>query len=150
TVLDGERAGERLAIVEDQVVGSLGGPELLDRNVEREARGLLEEGKTQIRRFGSDGATLGDDWRVHVRAYASPPKMVIVGAIDFSAAIAPIAAQIGYQVTICDARPRFAGSTRFSSVAQVRTGWPQDVLGEFALGPRDVVLVFTHDPKFDE
>jgi xanthine dehydrogenase accessory factor len=150
TVLDGEHAGERLAIIGDQVVGSLGGPKLLDDNVTREARGLLEEGKTVLRRFGSDGAMLGDERRVHVRAYAPPPKMVIVGAIDFSAAIAPVAAQIGYQVTICDARERFARSSRFTSVAAVRTGWPQDVLRDIPLGPRDVVLVFTHDPKFDE
>ena len=46
TALDGDAAGARLAIIGDQVVGSLGGPELLDHNVAREARGLLEEGKT--------------------------------------------------------------------------------------------------------
>ena len=76
--------------------------------------------------------------------------MMIVGAIDFSAAIAPIASQIGYAVTICDARDRFARSSRFSSVAEVRIGWPQDVIRDVSLRPRDVVLVFTHDPKFDE
>ena len=54
--------------------------------------------------------------------------MYIIGAIDFSAALAPFAAQIGYQVTICDARDRFARSSRFSSVATVKIGWPQDVM----------------------
>ena len=39
TLLDGERAGAKMAILEDQVVGGLGGPELLDRSVERDARG---------------------------------------------------------------------------------------------------------------
>jgi xanthine dehydrogenase accessory factor len=75
---------------------------------------------------------------------------MIVGAIDFSAAIAPFASQIGFEVTICDARDRFVRSSRFSSVARVRIGWPQEIIGEVSLGPRDVVLVFTHDPKFDE
>jgi len=150
TLLDGETAGARLAVIDDQITGSLGGPDLLDRNVAREARGLLEEGKTTVRRFGADGATLGDQLRVHIRAYAPPPKMFIIGAIDFSAALAPIASQIGYEVTICDARDRFARSTRFSSVAQVKVGWPQEILRDVDLGPRDVVLVFTHDPKFDE
>ena len=87
---------------------------------------------------------------MHVRSYAPPPQMFIVGAIDFSAALAPFAAQIGYEVTICDARDRFARSARFSSAAKVRIGWPQEVLRGVALGPRDAVLVFTHDPKFDE
>lgn len=150
TALDGDGAGARLAIIDDQVLGSLQGPALLDRNAAREARGLLEEGKTTVRHFGADGATLGDERPVHIRAYAPPPKMMIVGAIDFSAAIAPFASQIGFDVTICDARDRFARSSRFSSVAKVRVGWPQEVIGEVPLGPRDVVLIFTHDPKFDE
>ncbi len=150
TALDGDAAGARLAIIDDQVVGSLGASMLLDHNVAREARGLLEEGKTALRRFGQDGATLGDECPVQIRAYAASPKMVIVGAIDFSAAIAPVASQLGFEVTICDARDRFARSSRFSSAAHVRIGWPQEVLREMTLGPRDVVLVFTHDPKFDE
>jgi xanthine dehydrogenase accessory factor len=150
TRLDGDTDGPRLAIIDDQVIGSLDGGELLDRNVAREARGLLAEGKTTVRRFGADGATLGDELPVHIRAYAPPPQMFIFGAIDFSAAIAPFAAQIGYEVTICDARDRFARSSRFSSVAKVTVGWPQDVMRDVDLGSRDVVLIFTHDPKFDE
>jgi xanthine dehydrogenase accessory factor len=150
TLLDGEAAGGRLAIVDDAVVGALGDAALLDRNVARETAGLLEEGKTTIRRFGADGATLGDDLRVHIRAYAPPPRMVVFGAIDFSAALAPFAARIGYEVTICDARDRFARSGRFSTDAQVRIGWPREVMQGVQLGPRDAVLIFTHDPKFDE
>ena len=150
TLIDGPSAGARLAVIGNELLGSLGDTDLLDRNVAREAQGLLEEGKTTLRRFGADGATLGDDLRVHIRAYAPPPQMVIIGAIDFSAALAPFASQIGYQVTICDARDRFARSSRFSSVATVKIGWPQDVMNDMELGPRDAVLVFTHDSKFDE
>ena len=150
TLLDGPAAGRRLAVIDDDILGSLGDSDLLDRNVGREAQGLLEEGKTTLRRFGADGATLGDDLRVHIRSYAPPPQMFIFGAIDFSAALAPFASQIGYQVTICDARSRFARASRFSSAARVSVAWPQEVLRDVALGPRDAVLVFTHDAKFDE
>jgi xanthine dehydrogenase accessory factor len=150
TLIDGDSAGSRLAVIENTLIGSLHATDLLDRNVAREAQGLLEEGKTTLRRFGSDGATLGDDVRVHIRSYALPPQMWIIGAIDFSAALAPFAAQIGYEVTICDARDRFARSRRFSSAASVKIGWPQEVMADVELGLRDAVLVFTHDPKFDE
>jgi xanthine dehydrogenase accessory factor len=150
TLLDGPGAGRRLAVIDDEIVGSLGGGDLLDRNVGREAQGLLEEGKTTVRRFGADGATLGDDLGVHIRSYAPPPQMFVFGAIDFSAALAPFASQIGYQVTICDARSRFASASRFSESATVSVAWPQDALRDVELGPRDAVLVFTHDPKFDE
>jgi xanthine dehydrogenase accessory factor len=150
TLIDGPSAGARMAVIGNELIGSLHDTDLLDRNVAREAQGLLEEGKTTLRRFGADGATLGDDLRVHIRAYAPPPRMVIIGAIDFSAALAPFASRIGYEVTICDARDRFARSSRFSSVATVKIGWPQDVMNDMELGPRDAVLVFTHDSKFDE
>ncbi len=150
TLLDGETAGARLAVIDGQVTGTLGQSGLLDRNVAREAQGLLQEGKTTVRRFGADGATLGDELRVHIRSFAPPPRMFIIGAIDFAAALAPFASQIGYEVTIGDARDRFARSARFSSAAHVAIGWPQEVLGDVELGPRDAVLVFTHDPKFDE
>ena len=150
TLIDGDTAGARLAVIDNTLIGSLHHTDLLDRNVAREAQGLLEEGKSTLRRFGSDGATLGDDLRVHIRSYALPPQMYIIGAIDFSAALAPFASQIGYQVTICDARDRFARSPRFSSAASVKIGWPQDVMADVELGTRDAVLVFTHDPKFDE
>ncbi|HEX3689232.1 MAG TPA: XdhC/CoxI family protein [Solirubrobacteraceae bacterium] len=150
TLVDGPSAGSRLAVIDNVLIGSLRHTDLLDRNVSREAQGLLEEGKTTLRRFGADGATLGDDIRVHIRSYALPPQMWIIGAIDFSAALAPFASQIGYQVTICDARDRFARSRRFSSVASVKIGWPQEIMADVELGVRDAVLVFTHDPKFDE
>ncbi|MGH2870841.1 MAG: XdhC family protein, partial [Solirubrobacteraceae bacterium] len=150
TLLDGPTAGARLAVIDGRARGSLGAGSLLDSNVAREAQGSLQEGKTTLRRFGADGATLGDDLRVHIRAYAPPPRMVIFGAIDFAAAMAPFASQIGYEVTICDARERFARSARFSASASVRIGWPQELMDGVQLGPRDAVLVFTHDSKFDE
>ena len=150
TLLDGSLAGARLGIIDREPFGSLGGTDLLDRSVGREAAGLLEEGKTTLRRFGDDGATMGNDLRVHIRCYAPPPRMIIFGAVDFSAAMAPFASRIGYEVMICDARERFVHSRRFSSDAEVRVGWPAELMKGMPLGPRDAVLVFSHDPKYDE
>jgi xanthine dehydrogenase accessory factor len=150
TLLDGADAGARLAIIGERVVGGLRGPELLDRNVARDAAGLLERGVTTIRKYGADGAVLDSDIRVHVTSFAEPPQMVIFGAIDFSAALAPLAHELGYEVAIVDARPPFASSPRFARAAEVIVAWPQDALAARTLGARDAVLVFTHDPKFDE
>lgn len=150
TLLDGPHAGAQLALDGERVVGTLGGPDLLDHNVARDARGLLAQGLSGVRRYGAYGATLGADLRVHVRAFAPPPQLLIFGAIDFAAALAPLAHELGYAVTICDARERFAASPRFARAAEVVVAWPQEALAGRTLGPRDVVLVFTHDPKFDE
>jgi xanthine dehydrogenase accessory factor len=150
TLLDGEAAGAKLAVSEDQSVGSLGGIELLETSVKRDALGCLEQGITAVRRYSASGEVMGSDLRVYIQGFASPPEMVIFGAIDFSVALAKTARELGYRVTICDARPPFIGSSRFAQVAEVAVDWPDRHLAGRELGPRDAVLVFTHDPKFDE
>jgi xanthine dehydrogenase accessory factor len=149
TLLDGPHAGGKLYVDAHTRMGTLGGPDLLDRNVEREARGLVAHGRTTVRRFGEDGTTLGTGLRVHVTAHAEPPRMVIFGAIDFSAALARMASGLGYRVTIADPRRAFLDSPRFAAHAETAAAWPEEVLAEITPGPRDAVLVFTHDPKLD-
>ena len=149
TLLDGPHAGGKLYVDAHTRMGTLGGPDLLDRNVEREARGLVAHGRTTVRRFGEDGTTLGTGLRVHVTAHAEPPRMVIFGAIDFSAALARMASGLGYRVTIADPRRAFLDSPRFAAHAETAAAWPEEVLAEIMPGPRDAVLVFTHDPKLD-
>ena len=150
TLLGGDRPGAAISILEDRVVGSLGVTELLDRSVERDARGQLDEGVSRIRRYGSGGEVMGSELAVYIQAFSTQPRMVIFGAIDFSAEMANVASEIGYRVTICDAREPFTRSPRFSRSAEVVVDWPDRYLKDQELGPRDVVLVFTHDPKFDE
>ncbi len=150
TLIDGEAAGSRLAVIEGEVSGGLG-LDFLDKTVTRETRGMLEQGVTALRRYGADGAAMGSDLRVSVRSFAEPPRMIIFGGIDFSVATAALARQLGYRVTIVDPREPFLRSQRFSDVAEVVVEWPDRYLeGEGELTDRDVVLVFTHDSKLDE
>jgi len=150
TLLDGPHAGSRLALVADEQLGGLGAGELLDHNAAREMRGMLDRGVTGLRRYGDDGATMGDAIRVHVASFAPAPRMVIVGAIDYSAAVARLAGELGYRVTIVDIRKPFLRSPRFSDAAEVVVAWPGEYLDAQLLGERDAVLVFSHDPKLDE
>jgi xanthine dehydrogenase accessory factor len=149
TLLDGDHAGAKLFVDPAGSIGTLGGPALLDSNAAQEARGLTVQGRSTVRAFGPDGASLGSGLRVHVAAFAEPPRMVIFGAIDFAAALAPLAKGLGYRVTIADPRRAFLDSPRFATVATTVAAWPQDALADVTLGSRDAVLVFTHDPKLD-
>lgn len=150
TLVDGDAAGALVAVVGERLVGTLGQGGHLDRAVERDALGCLVHGSSVVRRFGSDGEVMGSDLRVFVHAFASPPEMIIFGAIDFSAATAQFARPLGYRVTICDAREPFLKATRFDVADALVADWPDRHLEGRELGERDVVLVFTHDPKFDE
>jgi xanthine dehydrogenase accessory factor len=150
TLVDGLAAGGRLALVGSETIGTLGAGDLLDHNVGREMVGMLERGVTTLRRYGADGATMGSELRVLIQSFAPPPLMVIFGAIDFAAALAPLARQVGYDVEVIDPRAPFLESPRFSAAARTVVAWPDAYLEGRKLSERDAVLVFTHDPKLDE
>jgi xanthine dehydrogenase accessory factor len=150
TLVDGVAAGGRLALVGSETIGTLGGGELLDHNVGREMAGMLERGVTSLRRYGEDGATMGSELRVLIQSFAPAPLMVIFGAIDFAAALAPLARHVGYDVEVVDPRAPFLDSPRFTAAARTVVAWPDAYLEGRKLSDRDAVLVFTHDPKLDE
>ena len=88
-----------------------------------------------------------------VWAFAPKPRMLVFGAIDFAAAVARVGSFLGYHVTVCDARPVFATSTRFPEADEVVVDWPHRYLAAEAeagrVDARTVITVLTHDPKFD-
>src|SRR5207244_1442818 len=81
--------------------------------VDDDARGMLAQGVTGVRRYGADGERRLDDLGVFVQSFAPPPRMLVFGAIDFAAAVARAGKFLGYRVTVCDARPVFATAARF-------------------------------------
>ncbi len=133
-----------------QVLGSLGDPDL-DRVVARDGFGELAAGLTGTRHYGLHGEARARDLSVFIESFAPPRKMVIFGAVDFTAALSKVAKVLGYRVTVCDARPVFATRARFPAADEVVVAWPDRYLAEVGenLGGRDAVCVLTHDPKFD-
>lgn len=152
TIVKGPGAGAKLLIRPEQpCLGTLGHAEL-DRVVERDALGELEAGRTGTRHYGVHGEARREEGvEVFIESFALPPKMIIFGAIDFTAALARLARLLGYHVTVCDARPVFATKKRFPMANEVINEWPDRYLAVVGkeLGPRDAVCVLTHDPKFD-
>jgi xanthine dehydrogenase accessory factor len=128
--------------------GSLGSRRL-DDAVDDDARGLLAQGATGIRRYGADGERLGGELSVFVNSFAPPPRMYVFGAIDFAAAVARVGKFLGYHVTVCDARPLFATRARFPGADEVVVDWPHRFLAGIDVDARTVIAVLTHDPKFD-
>ena len=151
TVVDGLGVGAKLLVTPDGAPrGTLGDPDL-DRVVARDALGELAAARSGIRHYGPQGQANQTDLAVFVESHAAPPRMVIFGAVDFTASLCRVAKVLGYHVTVCDARAVFATRARFPSADEVVVDWPQRVLEEVGhrLGPVDAVCVLTHDPKFD-
>jgi xanthine dehydrogenase accessory factor len=129
--------------------GTLGSGDRLDQAVDDDARGMLAQGLTGVRRYGPDGERRGDELSVFVQSFAPPPRMLVFGAIDFAAAVARAGKFLGYRVTVCDARPIFATRRRFPDADEVVTDWPHRYLAGQQVDERTVICVLTHDPKFD-
>ncbi|MEU7589333.1 XdhC/CoxI family protein [Micromonospora sp. NPDC049230] len=133
-------------------IGSLG-DDRLDDAARVDALGLLAAGHSGMLRYGYHGQRRGSGISLFVTAYATPPRMIVFGAIDFAAAVARIGAFLGYRVTVCDARPVFTTARRFPEADEVVVRWPHQYLRtELDAGRADgrtVVCVLTHDPKFD-
>jgi xanthine dehydrogenase accessory factor len=132
-----------------QASGTLGSGDRLDQAVDDDARGMLAQGLTGVRRYGPDGERRRDELSVFVQSFAPPPRMLVFGAIDFAAAVARAGKFLGYRVTVCDARPVFATSARFPEADEVVIDWPHRYLASVSTDARTVICVLTHDPKFD-
>jgi len=151
TVTAGPTVGAKLLVRPDVApVGTLGDPDL-DRVVARDARGELESGLTTTRHYGNRGEAREHEVSVFIESFAPPPRMVIFGAVDFTAALVKAGKVLGFRVTVCDARAVFATRARFPDADDVVNDWPDRHLAKIGseLGPRDAVCVLTHDAKFD-
>ncbi len=91
--------------------------------------------------------------RLLVETTATPPRLIIYGANDFSAALAQAAAALGRHVTVCDAREVFATRARHPGAHEVVLQHPADhFAAEHRAGrvdARTAIVVLTHDPRFD-
>ena len=147
-----DRLGKRLVIWPDRMEGSTGSVRL-DGAVRDDARGLLDAGRNAMLHYGVDGQRRGEGLDVFVESFAPPPRMIVFGAIDFAAAVAQMGSFLGYRVTVCDARPVFATSSRFPGANEVVVEWPHRYLKAEAeagrIDGRTAICVLTHDPKFD-
>jgi xanthine dehydrogenase accessory factor len=154
TVVSGPpaRLGGRLVVWPDRVGGSTGSARL-DDALRDDVRGLLDAGRNATLHYGVDGQRRGEGLEVFVESFAPPPRMIVFGAIDFAAAVAKIGSFLGFRVTVCDARPVFATTSRFPGANEVVVEWPHRYLAAEAeagrIDGRTVLCVLTHDPKFD-
>ncbi len=87
--------------------------------------------------------------RLFVQARVPNPRLIIVGAVHITQALAPMAALAGYEVIVVDPRRAFATAERFPGVS-LRHDWPDEALDALAVDARSAVVTLTHDPKIDD
>jgi xanthine dehydrogenase accessory factor len=151
TVVSGPGVGGRLLVRPDAAPEGGLGDDDLDRVVARDTIAELDAGRSGTRHYGPHGEARQDEVTVFIESFAPPPRMLVFGAVDFTASLVRVAKVLGYRVTVCDAREVFATKLRFPFADEVVVDWPHRLLERVGdtLGPRDAICVLTHDHKFD-
>lgn len=78
-----------------------------------------------------------------------PPRLVLIGAVHISQALAPMARIAGFDTTIIDPRTAFATPERFPDVPLLAE-WPADAIPKLGFDAFTGVAALTHDPKIDD
>ena len=84
-----------------------------------------------------------------LNVHLPPPKIVVIGAVHISQALAVIAPVAGFDLEIIDPRTAFATPERFAGV-KLTADWPEDVLKDSPLDAFTALVAVTHDPKIDD
>ena len=111
--------------------------------------GALGESVAAAFRSGKSGAVEADGRSFFLNVHLPPPRIVVIGAVHISQALAPMAKIAGFDLTIIDPRTAFATGERFEGIDLV-ADWPEDVLRDRPLDPYTALVAVTHDPKIDD
>lgn len=101
------------------------------------------------RRFSSGASGVVPGANVFLTVHLPPPRLIVIGAVHISQALAPMAKLAGFDLTIIDPRTAFASDDRFPD-ATLMAQWPEDVIPGLDLDPFTALAALTHDPKIDD
>ena len=111
--------------------------------------GPLGEAVARAFRTGNSGSVEVEGRSYFLNAHLPQPRLVVIGAVHISQALAPMARIAGYPLQIIDPRTAFASPERFPDV-ELHAEWPEVVLKEHPLDGYTAVAAVTHDPKIDD
>jgi xanthine dehydrogenase accessory factor len=143
--LNAERATRRACIVVTELAS---GAERLVRS-DAIAADPLGDLLSERLRSGKSGVAQTSEGEVFLNVHVPAPRLVAIGAVHISQALAPMAKLVGYDVTIVDPRTAFATPERFPDVRLIAE-WPDVALPPLRVDRYTAFAALTHDPKIDD
>jgi len=145
SALNAERAARRAVVL---VIDVASGSERLVKAADV-PRDPLKDVLEKHLRSGKSGMEETPQGKVFLTVHVPPARLVATGAVHISQALAPMAAMLGYDVTIVDPRTAFATVERFPEV-KVIAEWPDVALPPLGIDRYTAFVALTHDPKIDD
>jgi xanthine dehydrogenase accessory factor len=143
--LNAERAARRAAVLVTDIAS---GEQHLVREAEVAAHPLASLLAERLRQ-GKSGLVAEGGRELFLTVQVPPVRLLIIGAVHISQALAPMARGLDLDVTIVDPRTAFATPERFPDVP-VLAEWPEAVLPRIGLDRYTALVALTHDPKIDD
>jgi xanthine dehydrogenase accessory factor len=143
--VNAERAARRpVIVITDVADGS-------QRMVKAEdiAADPLRADLTKQLRMGKSGMIESGGKKLFLNVYAPTARLVIIGAVHISQALAPLARSLDYDVYVVDPRTAFASPERFPDVP-LFADWPDVALPPLNIDHYTAFVALTHDPKIDD
>ncbi len=145
STLNAERDARRAAVLVTDVAG---GEQRVVRESEVDSDPLRELLRERIR-LGKSGLVDVEGRQLFLTVQVPPVKVIVVGAVHISQALAPMAQGLDLDVTVVDPRTAFASPERFPDVP-VLAEWPDAALPRVGLDRYTALVALTHDPKIDD
>ena len=135
--------GTRMLVRADgEAAGSLGDAQL-DGVAVAYAEELMWAERSELRQEGEVG--------LFVDVVAPPPRLFVVGAVDFAGALCRMARAAGWRPYVVDPRGRFATPERFPDAEEIVVAWPSKAFEQLGgIDRATYITVLTHDPKLDD
>ena len=143
--LNRERAARRPSVL----VTDLGSHEQRLVTLEELDADPLGELLTDRLRMGKSGIVEHAGRRFFITVQEPPVRLVLIGAVHISQALAAMAKIAGLDVTVIDPRTAFATPERFPDVT-LMSQWPEDAFRAIRPDQFTAVAALSHDPKIDD
>ncbi|MEA2891057.1 MAG: xanthine dehydrogenase accessory factor [Bradyrhizobium sp.] len=143
--VNAERAARRPVIVITDIAD--GGQRIVKASA-ISADPLRAELSKQLR-MGKSGMIEAGGKKLFLNVYAPTARLVIIGAVHISQALAPLARSLDYDVYVVDPRTAFASPERFPDVP-LFADWPDVALPPLNVDRYTAFVALTHDPKIDD
>jgi xanthine dehydrogenase accessory factor len=144
-ILNAERRARRAAILLTDLTSG-------DSRVIREGEtvaGDLGTAVAKALRTGLSGTVEAGGISYFLNVSVPRPRLVVIGAVHISQALAPMAKVAGFDMEIIDPRTAFATEERFPDLP-LHADWPETVLKDRPLDGYTALAAVTHDPKIDD
>lgn len=141
--LDGR--ADRLVVYErGQRAGTLGDP-AVDAVAMAASQEFFASGRSGTAPLAGAGAGARHYFELH----APSLTLVVFGATHVAMPLVDLARVLGLRTVVVDGRDLFATRERFPSVDQLIVGMPSEIAEQLSLGPQSLVVLLSHDYKYD-